>query len=294
MNSATPLAGKRALVTGAGKGIGRGVALALAEAGAELVVHYRSNPAEAESLIKEIGENGGSAWSVAADLGDTAQLDAMFATIRDRWGALDIAVNNAGWDPGYVDFQSIDEDLYRRLSDVNIKGTLFCCLREIDLMRGNPGGCSIINIGSVQQDTSVPGRTLYAMSKGAIHAMTGQLALECGPLGIRLNNVAPGYIEVERMSKVDGFDRDEVAADIPIGRIGNVADVGAFAVYLASPGAGFITGQTLVIDGGVSRKLARSRISSSTAPPVDKKSERKPKKRQTQNFGRQTLKEAKQ
>jgi NAD(P)-dependent dehydrogenase (short-subunit alcohol dehydrogenase family) len=260
MNTAPPLAGKRALVTGAGKGIGRGVALALAEAGADVLVHYRSNPAEADSLVKEISALGREAWSVAADLGDCTQLDAMFAEIRTHWGALDIAVNNAGWDPGYVDYQTIDDDLYQKLSDVNIKGTLFCCLREMELMRGNPDGGSITNIGSVQQDTSVPGRTLYAMSKGAIHSMTGQLALECGPLGIRINNVAPGYIEVERMSNVDGFDRDAVAADIPIGRIGNVADVGAFTVYLASPGASFITGQTLVIDGGVSRKLARSRI----------------------------------
>ncbi len=249
---------KRALVTGAGKGIGRGIAISLAEAGAELFVHYRSNPKEAESLLAEITKMGGMAHIFRADLANDNDRDAMFAEIKSLWGGLDIAVNNAGWDPGYIQFDTINPEVYYRLSDINIKGTLFCCLREIELMRGNANGGSIINLGSVQQDTSVPGRTLYAMSKGAIHAMTGQLALEAGPSGIRVNNMAPGYIEVERMSKAPGFKRDEVEKDIPVGRIGNVRDAGEFAVFLASDAASFITGQTLVIDGGVSRKLARN------------------------------------
>ncbi len=270
MRTATPLDGKRALVTGAGKGIGRGIALSLAEAGADLFLHYRSEAGEAESLRDEVIRLGRDAHIVQADLSDDDALAGMFEAITKAWGGLDIAVNNAGWDPGFVDFKTITPALYRKLSDVNIKGTLFCCLREIELMRDNQHGGSIMNIGSVQQDTSVPGRTLYAMSKGAIHAMTGQLALESGPLGIRINNIAPGYIEVERMSNVAGFNRDEVAEDIPIRRIGNVSDVGEFAVYLASDAAGFITGQTLVIDGGVSRKLARSRSIAGT-PPVSKK-----------------------
>ncbi len=253
------LRGKRALVTGAGKGIGRGIALALARAGAQMFLHYRSNQAEADSLLKEIRYMGREAHAFRADLANDEARSSMFAEIKTLWGGLDIAVNNAGWDPGFVQFDTIDPELYYRLSDINIKGTLFCCLAEIELMRLNPDGGSIINIGSVQQDTSVPGRTLYAMSKGAIHAMTGQLALEAGQFGIRVNNMAPGYIEVERMSKVAGFNRDEVAEDIPVGRIGDVRDTGDFAVFLASDKSSFITGQTLVIDGGVSRKLARSR-----------------------------------
>ena len=260
------LKGKRALVTGAGKGIGRGIALSLAQAGADLFLHYRSEVAEAKSLHKEIIDLGRSAEIVQSDLSNDTELNHMFDTIRKIWGKLDIAVNNAGWDPGYMDLNTITSDLYRKLCDINIKGTLFCCLREIELMRSNVSGGSIINIGSVQQDTSVPGRTLYAMSKGAIHSMTGQLALECGPLGIRVNNIAPGYIEVERMSNVDGFNRDDVADDIPIRRIGNVSDVGEFAVYLATDAAEFLTGQTLIIDGGVSRKLARSRSIAGTHP----------------------------
>jgi len=245
------LSGKRALVTGAAKGIGRGIALALADAGAELVLHYRSNPEEAEALQKEIP----SAQLVRADLGTESGIASLFKEA----GKLDIAVNNAGWDPGNVPFESIDFDFYSKLTDMNIKGTLFCCLNEIAIMRKNPKGGSIINIGSVQQDTSVPGRTLYAMSKGAIHGMTGQLALEAGPLGIRINNVAPGYIAVSRMTNVPGFNLAEVESDIPMRRVGTPEDVGNFIAFLASDKASFITGQSLFIDGGVSRKLARTR-----------------------------------
>ncbi len=251
------LKGKYALVTGSAKGIGRGIALALADAGANLFLHYRSEKSEAESLLSDIRRKGVEAQIFCADLGKEDELEALFSAIKKDWGKLDIAVNNAGWDPGFMALEDLSYEKYRKLSDINIKGTLFCCLREIELMK-NRGG-SIINIGSVQQDTSVPGRTLYAMSKGAIHSMTGQLALECGELGIRINNIAPGYIEVDRMSKASGYDKSEVEKDIPLGRVGNVEDIGNFAVYLASEKASFITGQTLIADGGVSRKLARSR-----------------------------------
>ena len=246
--------GKKVLVTGAGKGIGRGIALAFAKAGADLFLHYRSDPAEARSLRDEIAALGGKATVFQADLADLKELDAMFAAIKEQWGTLDAAVNNAGWDPGAVALADIDEKLYYRLTDMNIKGTLFCCLRELDLM--GRGG-SIINLGSVQMNTTVPGRVLYAASKGAIHSMTGARALEAGPRGIRVNTIAPGYIAVERMTARPDFREDEVAAGIPVRRIGKPGDVGELAVFLASDQAGFISGETIVIDGGVNRKLAR-------------------------------------
>ncbi len=246
--------GKKVLVTGAGKGIGRGIALAFAKAGADLFLHYRSDPAEAKSLQAEIAALGGKSIVFQADLADQKELDAMFGAIRQHWGTLDAAVNNAGWDPGAVALDDIDEKLYYRLTDMNIKGTLFCCLRELELM--GRGG-SIINLGSVQMNTTVPGRVLYAASKGAIHSMTGALALEAGPRGIRVNTIAPGYIAVERMTARPDFREDEVAAGIPVRRIGKPEDVGELAVFLASDQAGFISGETIVIDGGVNRKLAR-------------------------------------
>jgi len=246
--------GKKVLVTGAGKGIGRGIALAFAKAGADLFLHYRSNPAEAQSLQDEIAALGGKTIVFQADLADQKELDAMFNAVRQQWGTLDAAVNNAGWDPGTVAMDDIDEKLYYRLTDMNVKGTLFCCLRELELM-----GCggSIINLGSVQMNTTVPGRVLYAASKGAIYSMTGALALEAGPRGIRVNTIAPGYIAVERMTARADFREDEVAAGIPVRRLGLPEDVGELAVFLASDKAGFIHGETIVIDGGVNRKLAR-------------------------------------
>ena len=245
---------KKVLITGAAKGIGRGIALTFARAGAELFLHYRSNPDEAEALRKEISALGAHAILFRADLSRMEELNAMFAAIREQWGTLDAAVNNAGWDPGAVGLDDIDEKLYYRLTDMNIKGTLFCCLRELELMRE---GSSIINLGSVQMNTTVQGRVLYAASKGAIHAMTGALALEAGPRGIRVNTIAPGYIAVERMTAQADFREKEVASGIPVCRIGLPEDIGELALFLASGKAGFIHGETIIIDGGVNRKLAR-------------------------------------
>ena len=247
--------GKKVLITGAAKGIGRGIALAFARAGAKLFLHYRSNPEEVKSLLDEVKSLGAEAVIFRADLAKMSELDAMFEAVKEQFGTLDAAVNNAGWDPGAVTPEEIDEAMYYKLTDMNIKGTMFCCLRELKLMQS---GGSIINLGSVQMNTTVTGRILYATSKGAIHSMTGALALEAGPRGIRVNTIAPGYIAVERMISRPGFDEKEIAAGIPVRRLGLPEDVGELAVFLASDKAGFIHGETIVIDGGVNRKLARS------------------------------------
>lgn len=253
-----PLTGKRALVTGAAKGIGAGIARAFAEAGAELFLHYRSDPEAAEQLAAELRKSGARVHLHRADLGSLDELEALFSAVSSVWGTLDAAVNNAGWDPGMVPLEAVTPALYERLAAINIRAPLFAALREIELMKSNPAGGSIINIGSVQQETSVPGRTLYAMSKGALHALTGELALEAGPYGIRVNNIAPGFIEVERLLASPGYNRKGVAADIPVGRVGRPRDIGRLAVFLASEASGFINGDTIVADGGLHRKLARS------------------------------------
>jgi NAD(P)-dependent dehydrogenase (short-subunit alcohol dehydrogenase family) len=242
------LKGKKALVTGAARGIGLGIAQVLAAAGAELLLHCRSESPELHAL---------GAPFVKADLGCPEGVATLFAEVERRWGRLDVAVNNAGWDPGDLPWQDIDEALYEKLSGINIRGTLFCCLREMKLM---PEGGSIINIGSVQMNSTVPGRVLYATSKGAIHSMTGALALEGGPLGIRVNNIAPGYIEVDRMRSAPGFDAAQIAKGIPLQRLGKPEDVGDLVVFLASDASSFLTGQSIVLDGGVERKLARSSL----------------------------------
>lgn len=241
------LKGKRVLVTGASRGIGEGIVRAFSRAGARIFFHYRTDSALAGRIAAELG---GEVHLHRADLTDGEQLAGMFSEVERLFGGLDCAVNNAGWNHPPRRLDEIDSDLYYQLTDLNIKGTLFCCLNEIRLMRGHPG--SIINIGSVHQDTSVPGRTLYAASKGAIHSMTGQLALEVGPEGIRVNNILPGCIDVGGMTP-----EPTGKTGIPLGRYGKPSDVASLCLFLASGESSFINGADLVIDGGVQRKLAR-------------------------------------
>lgn len=252
------LSGKRILITGAAKGIGAGIAEVFAENGADLLLHYRSSPEEAEALKTRLSVFGGAIHLCRADLGTKEGIETLFAEADRVFGGLDAAVNNAGWDPGYMALEDITFESYEKLTSMNIRGTLFCCLNEIRRMRRNtPSGGSIVNIGSVQMETSVRGRTLYAASKGAIHSMTGQLSLECGKDHIRINAIAPGYIEVARMTGAPGFNREEIADGIPVGRLGEPRDIGEMAMFLVSERSTFLSGQTLVVDGGVSRKLAR-------------------------------------
>lgn len=252
------LSGKRILITGAAKGIGAGIAEVFAENGADLLLHYRSSPEEAEALKTRLSAFGGAIHLCRADLGTKEGIETLFAEADRVFGGLDAAVNNAGWDPGYMALEDITFENYEKLTSMNIRGTLFCCLNEIRRMRRNtPPGGSIVNIGSVQMETSVRGRTLYAASKGAIHSMTGQLSLECGKDHIRINAIAPGYIEVARMTEAPGFNREEIADGIPVGRLGEPRDIGEMALFLVSGRSTFLSGQSIIVDGGVSRKLAR-------------------------------------
>lgn len=248
------LTDKKVLITGSARGIGRGLALAFADAGAELFLHYRTEGSAVSGLAEELKRKNCRFVMFQADLSKGDELENMFAGIRKQWGRLDAAVNNAGWDPGFMPTDQIDEALYYKLTDMNIKGTLFCCLRELELMQR---GGSIVNIGSVQMNTTVPGRVLYAASKGAIHAMSGALALEAGPRGIRVNTIAPGYIAVERMTDRADFQEERVVSGIPVRRIGTPDDVAGLAVFLTGEKSSFLTGETIVLDGGVNRKLAR-------------------------------------
>jgi len=242
------LKGKRVLVTGASRGIGAGVVKAFSEAGARVFLHYRSDKELAEKIASELP---GEVHLFRADLGKSEELDALFAEIKKEFGGLDAAVNNAGVVLPSLAPEEVTDAYYHKLADVNIRGTLFCCLNEIALMRGHKG--SIINIGSVHQDTTVPGWVLYAMSKGAIHGMTGQLAIEVGKDGIRVNNILPGYIDVDK-EVID----DAVRNSIPVRRPGKPMDIGQCCLFLASESSSFINGADITMDGGVSRKLART------------------------------------
>ena len=248
MNCYEDLKDKKVLVTGASRGIGAGVVKAFSQAGAKVFLHYRSDRQLAEKVASELP---GEVHLFRADLGNAGELEALFDAVKAEFGTLDAAVNNAGVVLPALAPEEITDEYYHRLADVNIRGTLFCCLREIALMRKSGG--SIINIGSVHQDTTVPGWTLYAMSKGAIHGMTGQLAIQEGKNGIRVNNILPGYIDVDK-EPVD----EAVNLSIPVRRAGVPADIAECALFLASERSAFINGADITVDGGVSRKLART------------------------------------
>lgn len=248
MNCYEDLKDKKVLVTGASRGIGAGIVKAFSQAGAKVFLHYRTDQNLAEKIASELP---GEVHLFRADLGKAEELEALFWAVKAEFGTLDAAVNNAGVVLPALAPEEITDEYYHRLADVNIRGTLFCCLREIALMRKSGG--SIINIGSVHQDTTVPGWTLYAMSKGAIHGMTGQLAIQEGKNGIRVNNILPGYIDVDK-EPVD----EAVNLSIPVRRAGVPADIAECALFLASARSGFINGADITVDGGVSRKLART------------------------------------
>lgn len=248
MNCYEDLKDKKVLVTGASRGIGAGIVKAFSQAGAKVFLHYRTDQNLAEKIASELP---GEVHLFRADLGKVEELEALFEAVKAEFGTLDAAVNNAGVVLPALAPEEITDEYYHRLADVNIRGTLFCCLREIALMRKSGG--SIINIGSVHQDTTVPGWTLYAMSKGAIHGMTGQLAIQEGKNGIRVNNILPGYIDVDK-EPVD----EAVNLSIPVRRAGVPADIAACCLFLASAKSAFINGADITVDGGVSRKLART------------------------------------
>ena len=252
------LRGKVALVTGAGRGIGKGIALLLAKEGAHLVANYAHSAKGAMDVVGQIYRMGGQAMAIKADIAKKEEIEKMFQQAMGKFGKIDVLVNNSGWDPGYVDFKDINETFYYKLMDINLKGALFCALSAAkEMIRTGEGG-KIINISSVQSTTSVKGRTVYAASKGALDSMTRQLALELAEYKINVNAVAPGFIPVERViQNIKNYNERSESKVIPVGRVGTTEDIASMVTYLASEDAGFITGQIITVDGGVSCKLPR-------------------------------------
>lgn len=245
--NAVSLAGKTAIVTGASGGVGRGIALALAKAGCNVVVNYFDDPAGAESTAEALRTFGVSSFPVQADVGSAADVGKMLDAVFNRAGRLDILVNNAGvqvWTP-LLDLSEQDWD---RVIRTNLKGCFLCTQYAARHMREHGGGV-IVNIGSGSNKVPFPNLAAYTASKGAIEMFTRAAAVELGPYGIRVNCVAPGAIEVER-TKREAPNFSEAWAQItPLGRIGLPRDVGNAVVFLAADESAFISGQTLWVDG---------------------------------------------
>ncbi len=244
------LEGKTAIVTGGGTGLGRGFALALAEAGADVAVSGRT-AATIDAVATEIGSLGRRALAIPVDVRLPEQVDDMVDAVVDAWGRLDIGVNNAGTG-GHVRAQDLGEEDWARVIDTNLKGPFLCSRAEARVMRPHRHG-KIINIGSMLG--SVVNRTRkqahYMASKAGLIHLSRSLASEWAPFGINVNSISPGFTMAGGAGSPENAPlHDRWRRDTPLGRMGEVADLQGAVVFLASEAAGFITGLDLVIDGG--------------------------------------------
>lgn len=244
------LEGKIALVTGASRGLGRGVAAVLAEKGAELIVNYRTDSAHAESLCKEISEQGGKAVPFRADVGKKEEVDRLFEFIRTKFGRLDILVNNAGTTRAQDIFETSEAD-WDFILQTNLKSVFLMCKSAMELMREQNSG-RIINMSSiVAYRGALFGHVHYAATKAGILGVTRTLARTGAPYHITVNALAPGIIETELLFQTHGAEGvAKLAKTVPLG-LGKVRDVGLAAAFLAGEGGRYLTGICLDINGGM-------------------------------------------
>ncbi|MFP5211345.1 MAG: SDR family NAD(P)-dependent oxidoreductase [Acidobacteriota bacterium] len=248
------LQGKVAIVTGAGSGIGQGIALRLASEGAQVVVDYVGKPEGAEETQQEIEHEGGTGEIVQADISRAADARAVVDEAWKRYGSADILVNNAGIEKK-SDFCDTAEADYDAVMAVNLRGPFFLAQAFARRLRDAKKPGRIINISSVHEDMAFPGFATYCASKGGLRMLMRDLAVELGPLGITINNVAPGAI-VTPINTALLEDKPKLNAlldKIPLGRLGKPEDVAGLVAFLASEDASYITGATFVVDGGLMR-----------------------------------------
>ena len=241
---------KVAIVTGASRGIGRACALRLAEDGMTVVVNYSHSEAAAAEVVDKIKAAGGDALAVRADVSNPAEVKEMFKTVWKTYGQIDVLVNNAGIARDEYLLMLTEENLDACL-DLNIKGYLYCAQQAVLKMFRKKSGV-IINMSSVSSKMALAGQTVYSATKGAVNSMTQTMAKELAPYGIRVNAVAPGFIATEMIDALPEDKRAQYLTEVPLGRFGTVEDVAAVVSMLASDGAAYMTGQTLVLDGGLS------------------------------------------
>lgn len=239
-----------ALVTGASRGIGRACALKLAEDGYDIAVNYNSNDAKAAEVVAEIEKLGRKAKAFKADTADLKAVQGMFREIQKEFGQLDVLVNNAGVvDDAYL--LMINEDSLSRSLDINIKGYFHCAQQAALKMMSKKHG-KIVNVSSVSSILAVEGQGVYSATKGAVNSMTATLAKELAPRGITVNAVAPGFIETEMLDNIPEDKKEAYIKSIPAGHFGTSRDVANVVAALCSPAFDYVTGQVVVLDGGLS------------------------------------------
>ena len=245
------LKNKVAVVTGASKGIGAGIAKGLAEEGAAVVVNYSSSKEGADRVVAEITANGGSAVAIQGDVSSLADVHHLFAETKKTFGRLDVLVNNAGVYQ-FAALGEITEEQFHRQFNTNVLGLILATQEAVKQF--GPDGGSIINIGSTASTLAPPTTAVYTATKGAVDAVTHVLAKELGARKIRVNSINPGMVETEGVhtSGIIGSDfQKQMEAQTPLGRIAQPGDIAPIAVFLASGDSGWLTGETLLASGGL-------------------------------------------
>ena len=244
------LSGKVAIVTGASKGIGAGIARALGAAGAAVVVNYAGSKQGAERVVAEIVAREGRAIAVQADVGKAADVERLFAETLKAFGAPHVLVNNAGVYE-FAPIEQLEEGSFQRMFGTNVLGPLLTTKEAVKHF--GPEGGSIINVSSVASFARIPASSVYSATKSALDTITRILAVELGPKRIRVNAINPGPVETEGTHAAGMIGSDLVrhaVAETPLGRIGQPEDIARVALFLASPESGWLTGEVIGASGG--------------------------------------------
>lgn len=242
--------GKIAVVTGASKGIGRACALRLAKDGMTVVVNYSHSDAEAAKTVEEIKAAGGDAVAYKADVSDLNQVKDMFKFVSDTYGRVDVLVNNAGIVRDEYLLMLTQENLDKCL-DLNIKGYFYCAQQAALKMFSQKSGV-IVNMSSVSSKMALAGQSVYSATKGAVNSMTQTMAKELARKKIRVNAVCPGFVQTEMVDQLPEDKKKEYLKEVPLGRFADVDEVAGLVSFFCSDDASYITGQAIVLDGGLS------------------------------------------
>jgi glucose 1-dehydrogenase len=246
------LEGKTVLITGGSQGIGQGIAFRLAEEGADIAVDYVGNSASADATVAQIQKRGRRALAVQADISSVDQIHSMMKQTVDSLGGVDVLINNAGVEKHASIWEATEHD-YDLVLSINLKGAFFAsqAFAQHRMAVKKPG--KIINVSSVHEELPFPHFTSYCASKGGVKMMMRNLSIELAPYGITVNNIAPGAIETPINTALlnDPPKLKALLDNIPLARLGQVSDVAGVAAFLASSDADYITGATIVIDGGL-------------------------------------------
>lgn len=243
------LSGKCAVVTGAGRGIGKAIALKLADEGANIVINYRSSEKEAQELVSSIESRGGKALAVKADVSKFDEAENLLKAAKDTFGSVDVLVNNAGITKDNLMLRMKEEE-FDSVIATNLKGCFNCMKHVSSIMLKQKSG-KIINISSIVGLVGNAGQANYAASKAGVIGLTKSMAKELGSRGITVNAVAPGYIDTDMTEVLSQKVKDMILDNIPLKRMGNTEDVANLVAFLASDKASYITGQVIHVDGGM-------------------------------------------